>query len=64
MKAKTKKERPKKKISFVLAYSEDSFLLFKKDGNSFWQSLWVPYDKDSHSESNLFNLGTPKAFFL
>ena len=54
MKAKTKKERPKKKISFVLAYSEDSFLLFKKNGNSFWQSLWVPYDKDSHNESNLF----------
>ena len=54
MKAKTKKGRPKKKISFVLAYSEDSFLLFKKNGNSFWQSLWVPYDKDSHNESYLF----------
>ena len=54
MRSKAKKERPKKKISFVLAYSNDSFLLFKKNENSFWQSLWIPYNKDSHSEGHLF----------
>jgi len=54
MKVKTKKERPKKKISFVLAHSNNSFLLFKKNENSFWQSLWIPYDKDCVGKNNFF----------
>ena len=54
MKVKAKKKRPKKKISFVLAHSNNTFLLFKKNENSFWQSLWTPYDKDRIGKNNFF----------
>ena len=50
---KVKKERPKKKIFFTLAHSKKSFLLFKKDEKSFWESLWIPYDGADFKESNV-----------
>ena len=50
---KAKKERPKKKIFFTLAHSKKSFLLFKKNEKSFWESLWIPYDGKDFKESNI-----------
>ena len=50
---KTKKERPKKKIFFTLAHSKKSFLLFKKNEKSFWESLWIPYDGEDFKEANI-----------
>ena len=50
---KVKKERPKKKIFFTLAHSKKSFLLFKKNEKSFWESLWIPYDGEDFKESNI-----------
>ena len=51
---KVRKDKSKKKIHFTLAHSKESFLLFKKNENSFWESLWVPYNKDNCEKSNLF----------
>jgi A/G-specific adenine glycosylase len=40
-----------KKINFTLAHSKKSFLLFKKEEKTFWESLWVPFDnKDSKKD--------------
>ena len=50
---KAKKERPKKKIFFTLAHSKKSFLLFKKNEKSFWESLWIPYDGEDFKEVNI-----------
>ena len=50
---KAKKERPKKKIFFTLAHSKKSFLLFKKNEKSFWESLWIPYDGEDFKEVNV-----------
>ena len=50
---KARKERPKKKIFFTLAHSKKSFLLFKKNEKSFWESLWIPYDGEDFKESNI-----------
>ena len=50
---KAKKERPKKKIFFTLAHSKKSFLLFKKNEKSFWESLWIPYDGEDFKETNI-----------
>ena len=50
---KAKKERPKKKIFFTLAHSKKSFLLFKKNEKSFWESLWIPYDGKDFKETNI-----------
>ena len=50
---KAKKERPKKKIFFTLAHSKKSFLLFKKNEKSFWESLWIPYDGEDFKEANI-----------
>ena len=50
---KAKKEKPKKKIFFTLAHSKKSFLLFKKNEKSFWESLWIPYDGKDFKESNI-----------
>jgi A/G-specific adenine glycosylase len=51
---KIKKERPKKKIFFTLAHSNDSFLLFKKNEKSFWESLWIPYDINGLKKNDIF----------
>ena len=51
---KVKKERSKKKIYFTLAHSNDSFLLFKKNEKSFWESLWVPYDTNGLKGNDIF----------
>ena len=45
-KKETKKQNPTKKINFVLARSNDSFLLFKKLEESFWEGLWTPLELD------------------
>ena len=50
---KARKERPKKKIFFTLAHSKKSFLLFKKNEKSFWESLWIPYDGEDFKETNI-----------
>ena len=49
---KTKKVKPKKEIFFTLAHSKNSFLLFRKNENSFWESLWIPFDND-HADKNI-----------
>ena len=51
--SKAKKDRPKKKIFFTLAHSKKSFLLFKKNEKSFWESLWIPYDGENFKENNI-----------
>ena len=51
---KSKKEKSKKKIFFTLAHSNESFLLFKKNEKTFWESLWVPYDNQDQKKSNFF----------
>ena len=48
---KKNKEKLVKKINFTLAHSKKSFLLFKKEEKTFWESLWVPFDnKDSKKD--------------
>ena len=47
-KKETKKQNPTKKINYVLARSNDSFLLFKKLEESFWEGLWTPLELDSY----------------
>ena len=48
---KKNKEKSVKKINFTLAHSKKSFLLFKKEEKTFWESLWVPFDnKDSKKD--------------
>ena len=51
---KLRKDKPKKKIYFTLARTKKSFLLFKKNEKSFWESLWVPYNSDHHEKNILF----------
>jgi len=51
---KVKKIRPTKDIFFTLAHSNNSFLLFKKNDKSFWQSLWVPYDDNYLNKESIF----------
>ena len=52
--SKLRKDKPKKKIYFTLARTKESFLLFKKNEKSFWESLWVPYNSDHHEKNILF----------
>ena len=48
---KKNKEKSVKKINFTLAHTKKSFLLFKKEEKTFWESLWVPFDnKDSKKD--------------
>jgi len=51
---KNKKEKSRKKIFFTLAHSKESFLLFKKNEKTFWESLWTPYDNQNQKKSNIF----------
>ena len=51
---KDKKDKSIKKIFFTLAHSKESFLLFKKNEKTFWESLWVPYDNQNQKKSNIF----------
>ena len=51
---KEKKQKLNKKINFILAHSNESFLLFRKNEKSFWESLWIPYDKENKERSNIF----------
>lgn len=47
-KREQKKQNPTKKINYVLARSNDSFLLFKKLEKSFWEGLWTPLELDTN----------------
>ena len=49
-----KKQKLNKKINFMLAHSNQSFLLFKKNKKSFWESLWIPYERQNRERSDLF----------
>lgn len=51
---KSKKQKLTKRINFTLAHSNQSFLLFKKDEQSFWESLWTPYEDKDINAKNLF----------
>ena len=43
-----------KRINFTLAHSNQSFLLFKKNEQSFWESLWTPYDNQHLNSKSIF----------
>ena len=47
-----KKQKLNKKINFMLAHSNHSFLLFKKNKKSFWESLWIPYERQNRERSD------------
>ncbi len=51
---KSRKQKLYKKINFTLAHSNQSFLLFRRNEKSFWESLWVPYDNQHKERSNIF----------
>ena len=51
---KDKKQKLNKKINFALAHSNQSFLLFRKNEKSFWESLWVPYERQNKERPNIF----------
>ena len=51
---KKHKEKSIKKINFILAHSNKSFLLFKKEEKTFWESLWVPFDNKSSKKEIIF----------
>ena len=51
---KTKKQKLTKRINFTLAHSNQSFLLFKKNEQSFWESLWTPYDNQHLNSKSIF----------
>ena len=56
-----KKIKPKKKIFFTLAHSNESFLLFKKNEKSFWESLWVPFASDDIQKDDIFKKPSKRA---
>ncbi len=51
---KSQKQKVRKKIHFTLAHSKNSFLLFKKNEQTFWESLWIPYDNNNLKRSSIF----------
>ena len=51
---KNKKQKLTKKINFTLAHSNQSFLLFRRNEKSFWESLWIPYDNQYRGRRILF----------
>ena len=42
--SKNKKTARKEKINFILAYTNEKTLLFKRDEKRYWQHLWAPYE--------------------
>tara|TARA_B100000767_G_scaffold272263_1_gene299559 strand:+ start:1414 stop:2442 length:1029 start_codon:yes stop_codon:yes gene_type:complete len=51
----TRKIKPMKRIHFVLACSDNSVLLFKKNEKTFWESLWTPYEIQAKDSSVPFD---------
>ena len=51
---KSKKQKLTKKINFTLAHSNQSFLLFRRNEKSFWESLWIPYDNKYRGRRIIF----------
>jgi len=54
-KATNKKIKPRKSIHFILACSDDSVLLFKKNEKTFWESLWTPFEIQTKNGSTPFD---------
>tara|TARA_B100000965_G_scaffold350016_1_gene323547 strand:- start:1146 stop:2150 length:1005 start_codon:yes stop_codon:yes gene_type:complete len=52
--SRKQKEKSVKKINFTLAHSRQSFLLFKKEEKTFWESLWVPFDNENLKKEIIF----------
>ena len=53
-----KKEKLKRKIHFTLAHSKNTFLLFKKDEKTFWESLWIPFENENLKKTKIFKKPT------
>ena len=51
---RNKKQKLTKKLNFTLAHSNESFLLFRKNEKSFWESLWIPYDNQHDLKPDIF----------
>ena len=51
---RNKRQKLTKRINFTLAHSNQSFLLFKKNEQSFWESLWIPYDNQYQDLDRIF----------
>ena len=51
---RNKRQKLTKRINFTLAHSNQSFLLFKKNEQSFWESLWIPYDNRYQDFDRIF----------
>ena len=51
---RNKKQKLTKRINFTLAHSNQSFLLLKKNEQSFWESLWIPYDNQYQDFDRIF----------
>ena len=51
---RNKRQKLTKRINFTLAHSNQSFLLFKKNEQSFWESLWIPYDNQYQDFDRIF----------
>ena len=51
---RNKRQKLTKRINFTLAHSNQSFLLFKKNEQSFWESLWIPYDNRYQDFERIF----------
>ena len=51
---RNKRQKLTKRINFTLAHSNQSFLLFKKNEQSFWESLWIPYDNQNQDFDRIF----------
>ena len=56
--SKKKKDKSKRKIHFTLAHSKNTFLLFKKDEKTFWESLWVPFENENLKKTKIFKKPT------
>jgi A/G-specific adenine glycosylase len=44
-KQKLSKSKPEIDITFTLAYTDNYFLLFKRNEETFWQGLWLPSEQ-------------------
>jgi len=49
-----KKPKNKQTLFLKLAHSKNSFLLFKRTKKSFWDGLWIPYEKNYLTEKDFF----------
>ena len=50
-----KKTNPIRYIDYELAYTDKYILLFKRHEKTFWESLWIPYEKVSEQRNPLIS---------